>query len=130
MGAQFDTGIAEGDTLDKAFTKLVEEKCYYHGHGGYSGTLAEKNEVVELRVPAGFEGERWRDIVEQLTGLVGDYPWRNDEGGELERLKAELGKHFATAEDHALKLDGDKWGPAFAIKVDDRKWWVGGYCSS
>lgn len=128
MGAEFDYGIAEGPTLDKAFTALIEQKCWEHGHGGYSGTLAEKNQVVELRVPVGIDGQRWQQLVDQLTGLVGQ--WRTDHGNEQESIKAELGRHYDTAVDHAMKLDGDKWGPAYAIKVADNQWWVGGYCSS
>lgn len=46
MGATTFHVIAEGTNLDEAFKTLQDEARYEHGHGGYTGTVAEKNSVV------------------------------------------------------------------------------------
>lgn len=45
MGAVDFYTEGEGPTLQKAFNKAVEEAQYEHGHGGYTGTIAEKQSV-------------------------------------------------------------------------------------
>ena len=53
MGAdQFHNRIS-AKTAREAFTSLVEEARYEHGHGGYTGTIAEKNDFKMVSVPAG-----------------------------------------------------------------------------
>lgn len=39
----------------KAFEKAKQDAKHEHGHGGYTGTIAEKHEFVVLRVPAGTD---------------------------------------------------------------------------
>jgi len=34
------------DTAKKAFSRAVEDAQYEHGHGGYTGTIAEKDSIV------------------------------------------------------------------------------------
>ena len=53
MGAQSFVEHASGDTAKKAFRAVVDEALYQHGHGGYSGTIAEKNEFVMVKLPEG-----------------------------------------------------------------------------
>lgn len=60
MGASdfFDT--AEGKTPEEAFWRAVEQAQYMEGHGGYTGTIAEKGEFVMIDVPAEWKGNEWR----------------------------------------------------------------------
>lgn len=52
MGASsfsdFVRETAELSTARKAFDQVTEDARYEHGHGGYSGTIAEKHEYVRL----------------------------------------------------------------------------------
>ena len=49
MGAQMFIDYAKGDTAEAAFHALVSQAQYEHGHGGRSGTIAEKSEIVSLQ---------------------------------------------------------------------------------
>lgn len=49
MGAEtFVTTSLEPDP-NRAFHELVEEAAYEYGHGGYTGTIAEKSEYVIIQ---------------------------------------------------------------------------------
>lgn len=62
MGAMDFTTRADGKTAKEAFKSAVDDACWEYGHGGYTGTIAEK---------AGFEmvepinGESVRDCIER-----------------------------------------------------------------
>tara|TARA_Y100001973_G_scaffold73212_1_gene106774 strand:+ start:561 stop:851 length:291 start_codon:yes stop_codon:yes gene_type:complete len=43
MGATTFQTLSSGATPDDAFDGAVSEAKYYYGHGGYTGTIAEKN---------------------------------------------------------------------------------------
>lgn len=45
MGASTFYEFHEGSNRKEVFRKVTEEARYEHGHGGYSGTIAEKHEV-------------------------------------------------------------------------------------
>jgi len=46
MGASVFFTSASGSSAKEAFRDAVDEAAYEHGHGGYTGTIAEKNEFV------------------------------------------------------------------------------------
>jgi hypothetical protein len=48
MGAYEFMDVHFGDTAEKAFRDAVEAAEYEHGHGGYSGTIAEKSSFVMI----------------------------------------------------------------------------------
>lgn len=54
MGAVVFMTMGLGKTAKKAFDDLVYEARYQHGHGGYTGTIAEKNSFVVVEVPDGM----------------------------------------------------------------------------
>jgi predicted small metal-binding protein len=56
MGACDFMTIGYGKTAREAFADAVEHARYEHGHGGYTGTIAEKNQFIELAVPRGQDG--------------------------------------------------------------------------
>ena len=48
MGAEVFYNTAKGRSSIEAFKYAVEEALYEHGHGGYSGTIAEKNSFIVI----------------------------------------------------------------------------------
>jgi hypothetical protein len=64
MGAQEFYTTAMGANAQEAFDAAVEQAQYDHGHSGYSGSVAEKTEFVEIEVPEG------RDPLEFAEALV------------------------------------------------------------
>ena len=51
MGACDFYDIGFGKTAKKAFADLVSQAQYDHGHSGYSGTIAEKNNFTMIPLP-------------------------------------------------------------------------------
>ena len=48
MGAHTFFTRASGEDVESAFRSAVEEARYHHGHGGYTGTIAEKNSFIRI----------------------------------------------------------------------------------
>lgn len=63
-GEQFYT-TSKGKTAKAAFEKAVKKAEYDYGHAGYTGTIAEKSEFVEIDLP---EGDDPREFAEHLVG--------------------------------------------------------------
>lgn len=55
MGADIFIIKSQGDSAQKAFDTAVREYRYACGHGGYSGTIAEKHSYTEIELPAGAD---------------------------------------------------------------------------
>jgi hypothetical protein len=51
MGAEYFTHRATGKTADEAFKKATEQARYDHGHRGYTGTIAEKDDFIMIPLP-------------------------------------------------------------------------------
>ena len=51
MGATTFMTHAKGKTAKEAFLAAREEACYERGHGGYTGTIAEKDRFTMIQVP-------------------------------------------------------------------------------
>lgn len=103
MGAEYFTTTAKGKTAQEAFDEAVSDAQYEHGHGGYTGTIAEKS-VFRVEVPP--SGVTPEDYIKICT----DYG--------IDR-KREL--HWSIM---------DKWGPACAVKTGDDEWTFFGTASS
>lgn len=48
MGAQQFITTGSGDDVKHAFENACSEAAYEHGHGGYTGSIAEKDSFVEI----------------------------------------------------------------------------------
>jgi len=48
MGAVDFYTFAKGDTAKEAFNSAVDRARYEYGHGGYTGTIAEKSSFVKV----------------------------------------------------------------------------------
>ena len=55
MGAESFRQKAEGATAEIAFREAVSEAQHERGHGGYTGTIAEKRSYVVIAVPKGMD---------------------------------------------------------------------------
>jgi hypothetical protein len=97
MGAATFGEVGEGADAETVFRALVKSAAYEHGHGGYTGTIAEKTKMRMVTPPAGITDEkaiiRWADSL-----LKGE----TDEDGE------------GTGEFGWVQ---DKWGPAACVEL-------------
>lgn len=64
MGASTFVTIAKGKTADQAFEAARAEALYEHGHGGYTGSIAEKSDFVMIR-------DDGRALTARLTQAIG-----------------------------------------------------------
>ena len=76
MGAEQFSARASGRTAQEAFGRAVQEAQYEHGHGGYTGTIAEKSKFKMLAPNA---GESPKDCIRRC--LDDDAGWWNDKWG-------------------------------------------------
>lgn len=53
MGATTFRHLAKGSTAQEAFANAVSEARYERGHGGYTGTIAEKSSFIKIELPEG-----------------------------------------------------------------------------
>jgi hypothetical protein len=88
MGAYSFATIANGETAKDAFDSIVRQARHEYGHGGYTGTIAEKDSFIEIDLP---EGEDPHKFVERLM--------RDDD----ERISDKWGPAGC------MKLDGDEY---------------------
>lgn len=61
MGADVFMTRAEGKTAKDAFNNAVEHAQYESGHGGYTGTIAEKRDFTMITVPSGSKPAEYAD---------------------------------------------------------------------
>jgi len=59
MGANSFYTTSQGRTAKEAFTNAVEDARYEYGHGGYTGTIAEKDRFVMIECPKGAIPEEY-----------------------------------------------------------------------
>jgi len=96
----------ETTTVSAAFLHAVEQAQWEHGHGGYTGTIAEKHGYVEFTIPEGLSAQ-------DVTKLIREYEenqWAADEAKVPVVIPPglDLARMFAVYD--------DKWGPAVAFK--------------
>ncbi|MDG5762014.1 hypothetical protein QA600_22110 [Natronococcus sp. A-GB1] len=65
MGAVTFETLAFGKTVEEAFSKAVEDARHTHGHGGYTGTIAEKD-TFEVIPERGHKGRQKRTVAREL----------------------------------------------------------------
>jgi hypothetical protein len=107
MGAAIFTDIGYGDTVTDAFRNARSAAFMEYGRGGYTGTIAEKNGVVEYEVP---DGTTVNALIDALTETDGD-----DEA--FARLVDAYGPGRAKT---LFDTFDDKWGDAVAFRLPDR----------
>ena len=106
MGATEFMVSSEGATAKEAFDAAVEKAQYDHGHAGYTGTIAEKNEFHEIPFkPVAVDGP-----TSPLQDQAEKFAWRLLEGDD--------------------GRCNDKWGPAGCVKIAKGHYLFFGWASS
>jgi hypothetical protein len=114
-GATFWTEVpASGETthVQAAFHKAVEDAAWEHGHGGYTGTIAEKHGYVEFAVPPDMTAQDVSKLLHEYEGQQ----WKE----EADRVEVRIPPGLDLA--RMWQVYDDKWGPAVAFKSGDT--WV------
>ena len=139
MGAcDFDMCVG-GRSIADAFKNAVDDALYWHGHAGYSGTIAEKDGYKEFVIPAGMTSEEFLDLIQRVESQTVHVVYGGDDD-YARRAKAEAKDHW----DKLVKLMGeyeahqienaynDKWGPAvcWADPVVEGQYFFCGIASS
>ena len=96
MGAETFMNIVTAESAREAFKTAHETACYEHGHGGYTGTIAEKSNYSMSKKPEGMDANEWLDKVEDFD---------EDEKDQ---------EHYRALK-HDFNIYDDKWGPALCI---------------
>ena len=137
MGAQDFYDYAFGKTAQDAFHACVDNAQYEHGHGGYSGTIAEKGsfrllptpktrvDLYDLAACAMSCGEEytytvWRKLKEGEAPPQWGYRTSYNDDGTKTTLVPERKKVPAKLHDwirRAARIADDKWGPAAAVEI-------------
>lgn len=120
MGATDFMTTGEGKTAQDAFDSAVKSAEWEHGHGGYTGTIAEKDSFKMARIPPGIDA---KELVDYMTGKIshGEYV----SGGKFVKARPDL----SDAAEKVIDQFDDKWGPAGCIKIADGKWLFFGVAS-
>ena len=73
MGADVFFTNASGKTAGEAFAEAVRRARYDHGHAGYTGTLAEKDDFAVIAVPYGEEPMKFADkLIDECDSRIDD----------------------------------------------------------
>jgi hypothetical protein len=122
MGAQTFEDRAQGKTAKEAFSAAQEQAYWEHGHGGYTGTIAEKPGFVLAT------GRKAGETAQAFLDRLNVSP-PQQEPGEPWRAYDERCRRFVnTLGDRSLDRDqmvyDDKWGPALCVKGDEPDEWI------
>jgi len=63
MGADVFFTRARGGTAKEAFIEAVDDAYYEYGHNGYTGTIAEKDGFVMIKLPEGMDPVAYADTL-------------------------------------------------------------------
>jgi hypothetical protein len=124
MGAsEFQVEIKAKDAKT-AFRTAVEQARFEHGHGGYTGTIAEKNGFIMIdaerearKLIAGFEAN-----LAAIKATPKNYTTperqriRSEAREALKALKSVRGRNAAIVRYYDMDRC-DKWGPALCVEV-------------
>ena len=99
-GGQFFINFGKGSNIKAAFRDAINNARDEYGNRGYTGSVAEKDDYIEIELPPEIDINNRRALMY----------WIYD---------AKMDSHFM-----------DKWGPAGAVKVGRNKWAFFGMASS
>ena len=109
MGATNYVTVSKGKTANEAFSSAHEQAQWEHGHGGYTGTIAEKDAFVEFPRPKGVRVHTVMKIVDAMTTY-----WNEKTMAKLEK------KYPKFAIRQMAHVWNDKWGPSVCMKLQPK----------
>ena len=144
MGASTFATVQQADTMDEAYRGAVDDAFYWHGHGGYTGTIAEKDGFVAFTIPIDkFPTTNAGELTEMIGAALNwlhdqrhyDDPFDAPESEYSWEMKARRdAKILAEAMPmrdlkHMREVYNDKWGPAVGFALEDKKFAFIGWAS-
>jgi len=76
MGATTFCEKVSANSAQEAFDRAVTDAQWEHGHGGYSGTIAEKDSFRMCEpTPEGMIPEEWMDVLLSREDHFSDDKW-------------------------------------------------------
>ena len=123
MGASEYMNVGKGKTAKVAFDKVAENARWNHGHGGYSGTIAEKYSMVEFQRPKGMR----RATVIQAVRDLGRIGFDDDGNPKTAKVQAKYPK-LPIAK--MFEVYDDKWGASLGIELKTGEYLFAGWASS
>lgn len=78
MGAADFRAYAFGKTPGEAFSAAVDQAKHEHGHGGYTGTIAEKWDFVHVALPKGVTLPTFVKLLHEVDSYTHVEYWRED----------------------------------------------------
>ena len=114
MGAEQFVEFGSGKTMQDAFEKVREQALWEFGHGGYSGTIAEKGSVreIKMKIPQAMIDARDGDLI----SAADDFAYYLMDIG----IEDPSPNHWWD----------DKWGPCAGFHVKDDMYCFFGWASS
>ena len=111
MGATVFHARQKGKNASHAFELAQEDAYWMYGHGGYSGTIAEKQGYKEYTRPTGMHEATALKLLDELV----------DYGYDVDTQVTKLAKKYPKIPTHTLKdmikVFDDKWGPAVCMEI-------------
>lgn len=106
MGAEQFYVRARAKSAQEAFNTAVREAQYENGHGGYTGTIAEKNSFLMLMPPEGVSPKTYAEWVE--NGYDGEW------------VEKHVPEQFRKQVVEDNEKTDSKWGPAACVLLTER----------
>jgi len=100
MGATTFYNKGTGKDAAEVFNRLTEEAQHLYGHGGYTGTIAEKHGYEEFTLPENVN-------IHEAKRLI----YLHEDGQE-----EEIPEGLRTIVKRWYEIYDDKWGPALCLK--------------
>ena len=73
MGACTFLDLSYGKTAKDAFVRIRDAARWENGYGGYSGTIAEKNEFINIRFESGSDPYQLaREMIDSMDPRIND----------------------------------------------------------
>lgn len=117
MGGTTFEDYGYGKTPEEAFRSAVADAIYEVGHGGYSGTIAEKDSFTMIEVPAKWKGNEYayaNHLIEEDDSRVSD-KWGPAGCILLESKDAVEKVPYATTVERYDQKGARKWETYFEI---------------
>ena len=131
MGATTFFNIGKGATAQEVFDRLHQQALYQHGHGGYTGTIAEKSTYTLFQRPKGMRRKTVIEAVQSLeqicpTGISEACDHMHDDNPKPSTIQAKFPKLPIYL---MWEVFDRKFGPALAIQLRPGEYLFAGFAS-